>query len=163
MNHLELIQSKIYDLPALLRQILIWRFLGDKIIFTNGCFDLLHYGHVCYLSKAADLGKQLIVGINSDASVKKLNKGPNRPIQDENTRATIMASLHFVSAVIIFREDTPYDLIKAIEPDILVKGGDWKPENTVGYDIVKTTGGEVVIFEYVDGFSTSGLEKKIKS
>lgn len=161
MTNLEILQNKIFTLPSLQKQLRIWRLQGKKIVFTNGCFDLLHYGHIHYLSRAADLGNILIVGLNSDASVKKLNKGSARPLQDENSRAAILASLGFVSAVVIFEEDTPYDLIKMTGPDILVKGGDWKAENIVGYDIVNAKGGQVLSLEFIDGFSTTGIEKKI--
>src|ERR1035438_1687642 len=144
MTNLEIITKKIFSRETLLRQIAIWRMKDLKIVFTNGCFDILHHGHVDYLSKAADLGDVLIVGLNSDASVKKLNKGANRPIQDQDSRALILASLHHVTAVILFDEDTPADLIKNVKPDVLVKGGDWKPEQIAGYDSVKANGGEVI-------------------
>ena len=113
---------------------------GRKIVFTNGCFDVLHRGHIQYLAKAAALGDSLVIGLNTDASVKKL-KGPSRPYLDEDTRALILASLGFVTAVVLFDEDTPYDLIKRIQPDVLVKGGDYKTEEIVGYDMVKAKGG----------------------
>ena len=158
----EIIQSKIFNLQSLQKQLHLWRFQSKKIVFTNGCFDILHYGHINYLSKAADSGTVLIVGVNSDSSVKKLNKGNTRPLQDEKSRATILASLSFVSAAIIFEEETPYDLIKLIQPDVLVKGGDWKPENIVGYDIVKAKGGEIISIEFVEGFSTTNIENKIR-
>jgi D-glycero-beta-D-manno-heptose 1-phosphate adenylyltransferase len=162
MTKPEFIQSKIYKLEDLLRTIAIWRFKDDKIVFTNGCFDILHKGHVTYLSQAADLGDRLIVGLNSDESVKKLNKGAGRPIQDQDSRALILASLHHVSAVVIFDEDTPAELIKQIQPDVLVKGGDWKPENIIGYDTVKARGGEIVSIEFLPGYSTTAIEQKIK-
>ena len=161
MTYLETIQSKIFQLQSLQKQLCLWRFRSKKIVFTNGCFDVLHYGHINYLSKAADLGNILIVGVNSDASVKKLNKGSSRPLQDEKSRATILASLGFVNAVIIFEEDTPYELITHVQPDFLVKGGDWNPAEIVGYDIVKAKGGKVISIEFVDGFSTTNIEKKI--
>lgn len=163
MDRFERVQQKILDLSSLKKWLRIWRMQDKKIVFTNGCFDLLHYGHIHYLSRASDLGHILIVGINSDASVKKLNKGSSRPLQDEKSRATIIASLGFVSAVVIFDEDTPYELIKTVQPDILVKGGDWKPENIVGYDIVKPGGGVVIALEFIPGFSTTGIENKILS
>lgn len=163
MTKFEILQSKIHDLASLQKQLHIWRLQEKKIVFTNGCFDILHYGHINYLSKAADLGNILIAGLNSDASVKKLNKGNSRPLQDEKSRAIIIASLSFVSAVVIFEEDTPYSLIKIVLPDFLVKGGDWNPEKIVGYDIVKANGGEVVSLEFIEGFSTTNIEEKIRN
>lgn len=160
---LEFIQSKIYKWEDLSRTIAIWKFKDRKIVFTNGCFDILHKGHVTYLSQAAELGDNLVVGLNSDESVKRLKKGPNRPIQNQDSRALILASLHHVSAVIIFDEDTPAELIKKIQPDVLVKGGDWKPEQIVGYDTVKARGGEVVSIDFLPGYSTTAIEQKIKS
>ena len=130
-------------------------------MFTNGCFDLLHPGHVDYLAKAADMGDVLIIGINSDRSVREL-KGPTRPINNESSRCTVLAAFGFVSAVIVFDEPTPYNLIKNVQPDVLVKGGDWKPENIVGSDIVNAKGGVVASIEFLPGFSTSLIEKKIK-
>jgi D-glycero-beta-D-manno-heptose 1-phosphate adenylyltransferase len=163
MTKPEFIQSKIYKWEDLSRTIAIWKFKDRKIVFTNGCFDILHKGHVTYLAHAAELGDNLIVGLNSDASVKKLNKGPNRPIQDQDSRAFILASLHHVSAVIIFDEETPAELIKLVQPDVLVKGGDWKPEQIIGYDTVKANGGEVISIDFLPGFSTTAIEQKIKS
>ena len=162
MTKPEFIQSKIYKWEDLSRAIAIWKFKDNKIVFTNGCFDILHKGHVSYLSQAADLGDILVVGLNSDESVKKLNKGVNRPIQDQDSRALILASLHHVNAVIIFDEDAPADLISKVQPDVLVKGGDWKPEQIIGYDSVKARGGEVVSIEFVPGYSTTAIEQKIK-
>lgn len=138
-----------------------WRANNYKIVFTNGCFDLLHRGHVDYLTKARDLGDKLFLGLNTDASVSKL-KGEHRPIQDEQSRLHIMASLQCVDAVILFDEETPYELIKSVQPDILVKGADYKPENIVGYDIVTAKGGEVITLEFLEGYSTTSIEKKIK-
>ena len=162
MTKLELVQSKIYTLEGLLRTVAIWKFKDQKIVFTNGCFDILHKGHVTYLAQAAGLGDNLIVGLNSDASVKKLNKGAERPIQDQDSRALILASLHHVSAVVLFDEDTPAELIKLVQPHVLVKGGDWKPEQIVGYDTVKANGGEVISIDFLPGFSTTAIEQKIK-
>ncbi len=139
----------------------IWQFQGKKIVFTNGCFDIIHLGHIDYLSKAKDLGDLLVIGLNTDASVSRL-KGENRPIQDEVSRAMVLASLGFVDAVVFFGEDTPYNLIKTTQPDILVKGADYKPEDIVGYDIVKNKGGEVVTINYLPGYSTSAIESKIQ-
>ena len=142
------------------RMLTIWQFQGKKIVFTNGCFDILHLGHIDYLSKAKDLGDLLIIGLNTDQSVSKI-KGNNRPIQDEYSRAMVLASLGFVDAVVFFGEDTPYNLIKTTQPDILVKGADYKPEDIVGYDIVKNKGGKVVTIEFLEGYSTTAIEKKI--
>ncbi|MFI5150776.1 MAG: D-glycero-beta-D-manno-heptose 1-phosphate adenylyltransferase [Bacteroidia bacterium] len=162
-THLDIVQSKIFTRETLTPRLLFWRFHSKKIVFTNGCFDILHRGHIDYLSKAADCGQILIIGLNSDASVKKLNKGKSRPLQDETSRALILASLHFVSAVILFDEDTPYELIKLIQPDVLVKGADYKVEQIAGHDIVLSRGGEVKLIPFLEGFSTSGIEQKIKN
>lgn len=156
-----ILRSKIFQREQLVKQINTWKFLNRSIVFTNGCFDILHQGHIDYLMKAADLGTKLVVGINTDDSVKRLNKGKNRPIQDEETRAMIMASLFFVDAVVLFSEDTPFELIKAVEPDVLVKGGDYTTETIVGSEIVKAKGGETVIVDLLEGYSTSAIEQKI--
>jgi rfaE bifunctional protein nucleotidyltransferase chain/domain len=163
MKKPELIQSKILKREDLARQVAQWKFKSKKLVFTNGVFDLLHRGHVTYLAQAADMGDELIVGLNSDASARKLAKGPTRPLQDEQSRAMILASLHFVSVVCIFDEETPAELIKVVKPDVLVKGGDWKAEQIVGYDTVKAYGGEVLSIEFVPGFSTTNIEQKIKN
>ena len=134
---------------------------NKKIVFTNGCFDILHVGHVRYLSKAKKLGNILIVGLNSDKSVKKL-KGDNRPINIFEDRATLLASLRFVDLVIIFEEKTPENLIKKIKPDILVKGGDYNIEDIVGYKTVIENGGEVKVLGFQDGYSSSNYINKIK-
>ena len=143
------------------RMLAYWRFRKDKIIFTNGCFDIVHRGHVEYLAKASNLGDVLIVGLNSDTSVSRL-KGSCRPLLDEYSRAMILAVMRFVEKVIIFEEDTPYNLIKKIQPDILVKGGDYDEETIVGADIVKAKGGKVVRIDFVEGYSTSSIVEKIK-
>lgn len=142
------------------RLLTIWKFHGKKIVFTNGCFDILHLGHIDYLSKARDLGDILVIGLNTDLSVKKI-KGSTRPIQDEISRSMVLAALGFVDAVVFFGEETPYNLIKATQPDILVKGADYKPEDIVGYDIVKNKGGKIVTIEFLEGYSTTAIEKKI--
>lgn len=157
---LELIENSVFTDESLNRMLAFWRFKGKKIVFSNGCFDILHRGHVDYLSKAADLGDILIVGINTDASVHRI-KGTTRPINDEYSRALIVASLSFVSAVVLFDEDTPYELIRKIQPDILVKGNDYQPEEIVGYDVVMAKGGEVVTIPLVQGYSTTQMEQKI--
>lgn len=135
---------------------------GKKIVFTNGCFDLLHIGHVRYLEQAKSLGDILIVGINTDASVREL-KGPTRPIQNENDRAEILASLKSVDHTVLFGEQTPINLIKSVKPDILVKGGDWKKEQIVGWDFVESYGGEVKSLQFVDGKSTTNIIAKSKT
>jgi len=164
MEYQKILEQKIFSQKVLLQRIKIWRdMFRKKIVFTNGCFDILHKGHVDYLSKARSLGNILVVGVNTDASVKRLNKSPGRPINNEQTRAYLLAALHVVDAVILFEEDTPYELIKAVQPDLLVKGADYKPEDIVGADIVKARGGEVVTIGLTEGFSTTALIQKIKS
>lgn len=163
MTNLEIIQKKIVPLEQLKRNLNVWRMKDLKIVFTNGCFDLLHHGHIDYLSKASDLGDILIIGLNSDFSVKKLDKGKNRPIQNENDRALILSALQFVEAITIFHEDTPLELIKIVQPDVLVKGGDWKENEIVGADVVKSKGGTVTVIPFVDGYSTTAIEKRIKN
>jgi len=133
---------------------------GKKIVFTNGCFDILHRGHVEYLSKAKQLGDVLIVGLNSDSSVKMI-KGDKRPIVPQEDRAFILSNLSFVDYVVIFDEPTPYELISKIVPDVLVKGSDWSEENVVGKDIVEANGGKVVLIELVPGRSTTNVIKTI--
>jgi rfaE bifunctional protein nucleotidyltransferase chain/domain len=162
MNNLEIIKAKIFNRERLENQLAVWRFKDQKIVFTNGCFDLLHLGHIDYLSKAKDHGNVLIVGVNTDASVRRL-KGENRPVTDETSRSVIMASLQFVNAVVLFDEDTPYELIKLVQPDVLVKGSDYQPEDIVGYDIVKAKSGEIVTIDFLEGYATTGIIEKIKS
>jgi D-glycero-beta-D-manno-heptose 1-phosphate adenylyltransferase len=157
---LDIIKSKIFNIDSLKRQISIWRFMLKKIVFTNGCFDILHFGHIDYLSKAKDLGDILVIGLNTDESVKRI-KGKNRPVNDQNSRAFILASLRFVDAVIPFDEDTPYELIKQVIPDILVKGSDYNIEEIVGADIVREKGGIIKTIDFLDGYSTSSIIEKI--
>ncbi|MEZ5084026.1 MAG: D-glycero-beta-D-manno-heptose 1-phosphate adenylyltransferase [Bacteroidales bacterium] len=152
---------KILSCEQLTSMLTYWEFKGFKIVFTNGCFDIIHLGHIDYLSKAREKGSILIIGLNTDASVKRL-KGSSRPLNDENARARILASLNFVDAVVLFDEDTPYELIKKVQPDILVKGSDYKPEDIVGYDIVMAKGGEIITIDFLEGYSTSGIIEKIK-
>jgi rfaE bifunctional protein nucleotidyltransferase chain/domain len=160
MKKSEIIRSKIFN-PVSLKSILnVWRFKGQKIVFTNGCFDLLHLGHIDYLSKAADMGDVLLVGVNTDASVSRI-KGPSRPVNNEETRISVLASLFFVTGVILFDEPTPLELIKFIKPDILVKGADWKKQEIVGYDLMMKNNGRVETIDFLDGYSTTALEKKI--
>ena len=132
MTNLQDIKSKIYTLPELVEQSKIWKSNGEKIVFTNGCFDLVHRGHIDVLANTADLGDRLIIGLNSDSSIQHL-KGENRPIIDENSRAILLASLQFTDAIVLFSEDTPQKLIETIVPDILAKGGDYKVEEIVGH------------------------------
>ncbi len=169
MNMPDIIRKKIHTRESFRHTLERLRYFNERIVFTNGCFDLLHFGHVDYLAKASDLGKFFIVGVNSDASVRMLNKGEGRPLQDQHSRATIIAALGFVDAVMIFDEETPYELIRYLQPDVLVKGGDYDANETdpksktyiVGSEIVRAKGGEVRLVEFVEGFSTSGIEQKI--
>jgi rfaE bifunctional protein nucleotidyltransferase chain/domain len=156
MKKTEIIQSKILDKDELERNLAFWRLKNSKIVFTNGCFDILHRGHVEYLAQARDKGDLLIVGLNTDASVRRL-KGANRPVNPQEARAMVLAALFFVDVVVFFDEDTPYELIKTIQPDILIKGADYKPENIVGYDIVTAKGGTVETVELVEGFSSTKI------
>ena len=163
ISYQQILLNKILSRHEIEQRANIWRMFNQKIVFTNGCFDILHQGHVEYLSKAKDLGNKLIIGLNTDASVKRQNKSPERPINNEQSRAFILAALGIVDAVVLFDEDTPYDLIKAIQPDVLVKGADYKAEEIVGYDILKARGGEVITIELTQGFSTTALINKIAS
>ncbi len=160
MKHLEKIYDKILGKESLVDKLNLWRKEGKTIVFSNGCFDILHRGHVEYLSKAADLGDVLLIGLNTDASVKRI-KGPSRPVNDEKARAVVLAALEFVDAIMFFEEDTPYELIKTVQPDVLVKGKDYKAEDIVGYDIVINKGGKVETIELVDGFSTTNILKSM--
>jgi rfaE bifunctional protein nucleotidyltransferase chain/domain len=154
--------NKIKTLPELLQTVLEWRNQGQKIVFTNGCFDLLHLGHVDYLEKASELADRMVIGLNTDQSVSRL-KGPSRPLQDEYSRARIMAALDFVDAVVLFDEPTPLKLIEAVSPDILTKGDDYTIENIVGADFVLGKGGRVVTVPLVQGYSTTNIVRKISS
>ncbi|MBK7269784.1 MAG: D-glycero-beta-D-manno-heptose 1-phosphate adenylyltransferase [Flavobacteriales bacterium] len=153
----------ITDRGGIARLANIWRVKGDRIVFTNGVFDLMHRGHVTYLEEAAALGDRLVIGLNSDASVKRLGKGTDRPLNDQDSRATVLSALRCVDAVVIFDEDTPLDLITSVRPDVLVKGGDWSPERMVGADLVKAAGGSVHSLPLVEGFSTTALLAKIRA
>lgn len=162
MKKLEIIQSKILrDHEELSRWLAYWNFKDQKVVFTNGCFDILHRGHIDYLARAAGKGDVLIVGLNTNDSVKRI-KGDGRPLQDEESRALLMAALHFVNAVVMFDEDTPENLIKTVQPDVLVKGSDYKAEDIVGYDVVKAKGGDVVTIDFLEGYSTTGILRKIR-
>jgi rfaE bifunctional protein nucleotidyltransferase chain/domain len=162
MSAFKHIQNKVHNRESLRNLISQWQLQGERVVFTNGCFDLLHYGHLHYLADARDLGQRLVVALNSGASVRRL-KGPTRPINDETTRAHLMAGLEVVDAVVFFDEDTPYELIQMLQPDVLVKGGDWQPEQIVGADIVLARGGEVRSLPFVEGYSTTKIEQKILS
>ncbi|MEL6969041.1 MAG: D-glycero-beta-D-manno-heptose 1-phosphate adenylyltransferase [Bacteroidota bacterium] len=139
-----------------------WRVSGSKVVFTNGCFDLMHPGHLNYLAEARNLGQHLVIGLNTDESVQRL-KGSHRPIMDEQARALLLASLAFVDLVVFFGEDTPLELIQMLRPDVLVKGADYKEEDVVGAKEVKSWGGTVALLPFVEGYSTSAIEAKIKS
>ena len=157
----EKLQAKIVTLPALTELVDNWKDKGLKVVFTNGCFDLVHAGHISYMAEAASLGDRLIIGLNADSSVKLL-KGPGRPINDQESRAILLASLFFVDAVVIFDEETPLKMITALLPDILAKGGDYALDQIVGAKEVMANGGEVKIIQFVDGFSSTAIIKKIK-
>ncbi len=161
MKKPEVILTKIYTPPELLKQVARWRFLGKSISFTNGCFDILHTGHISSLTEAAKEGDILIVGVNTDASTKRL-KGEDRPVNDESSRSLLLASLAIVDAVTLFDEDTPYELITAVMPDVIVKGGDYTVDQMIGANEVIANGGRVVINPIVEGFSTTGIIEKIR-
>lgn len=161
MKQVKAINNKIFTLQHLQQQIAGWKINGKTISFTNGCFDILHQGHIASLSAAAAEADYLIVGVNSDASTKRL-KGEERPINNEHSRALLLASLVITDAVIVFEEDTPFDLINALMPDVLVKGGDYTIDKIVGAKEVIANGGRVVINNIVEGFSTTGILEKIK-
>lgn len=149
-------QNKIVDRSKIRETISRFKKTGKKIVFTNGCFDLIHVGHVRYLNEAKAMGDILVIGLNSDSSVSSIK--PGRPVTPENQRAEVLAALETVDYVILFSEDTPYELIKEVQPDILVKGADWKKEDIVGNDLVK----EVRTIQFVEGISTSGIIEKIR-
>ena len=161
MDKLQWIQNKICDREQLLRHCNIWRSFGKKIVFTNGCFDILHYGHLHLIATAANMGNVLVVGLNTDSSVKSL-KGESRPVVHEQERLFQVASLLCTDAVCLFDEDTPEELIQTIKPDILVKGGDYTIDTVVGADFVQGNGGRVEIVPLVEGYSTSSLIANIK-
>lgn len=163
MNKFDILFEKIMnpdDTGRLDRMLAFWRFRQARVVFTNGCFDVLHRGHVEYLAKAASLGDVLIVGLNTDESVSRL-KGEGRPVNPMEARAVVLSALSFVNMVIPFPDDTPYNLIAKVQPDFLVKGSDYKPEEIVGYDIVTNKGGSVVTIKLVDGFSTTSILTKM--
>ena len=156
------LKAKIFNIKDLAKIINEWRLNGDKIVFTNGCFDLIHLGHLEILARSADLGDKLIVGINSDMSIKKI-KGNSRPIIEEDSRAKQLAAIEFIDAVILFNEDTPYNLINILKPDVLTKGGDYKKNDIVGNQLINKEKGEVVIIPLTQGYSTTSILEKIKN
>lgn len=160
MNNFEKIEGKIYTVSALKEFVQAQKSAQKKIVFTNGCFDILHLGHLDYLSKAKDKGDTLIIGLNSDLSIKQI-KGTKRPILNEHDRACHLAALQFVDAIILFDEDTPYNLISTLLPDVLVKGGDYDIKSIVGADIVENNGGTVQIIPFLPGYSTTNIINKI--
>jgi len=153
--------NKISELSSLKTRVSEWQNEGKKVVFTNGVFDLLHIGHITYLSKAAELGDKLVIGLNSDSSVKRI-KGDDRPVNDQNSRAALLAALFFVDAVVLFDEDTPRNLITTLLPDILVKGADYEIENIVGAKEVLANGGEVKTITFVEGYSSTSIIQKIR-
>ena len=161
MSHLKKLNHKIYSLIELENQVNAWKQAGEEVVFTNGCFDIIHRGHIEVLAKTADLGSKLIVGLNSDSSIQKL-KSKNRPIIDEQSRAILLASFSFVDAIVLFSEETPIKLISALKPDVLAKGGDYKINTIVGHKIVQENGGQVILVPFVDGFSSTAIIDKIK-
>jgi D-glycero-beta-D-manno-heptose 1-phosphate adenylyltransferase len=155
-------ESKIFtELPDLLLAVDEWKNKNQSIIFTNGCFDILHRGHVQYLFDAAQLGNKLVVAINTDSSVKLLNKGENRPINNEQDRAFLLAALEFVSAVTFFNDATPLSIIQQIKPNVLVKGADYSPSQVIGKDFIENYGGKLVLIPFVEGYSSSTIINKI--
>jgi rfaE bifunctional protein nucleotidyltransferase chain/domain len=158
---MEKASDKIVSLKDCVQKVAAWKKAGEQIVFTNGCFDIIHLGHVDYLERARDLGTRLVVGVNTDRSVGNL-KGPGRPIQDEFSRARVMAAFQCVDLVVLFDEETPLQLITAIVPNILVKGSDYLAENIVGADVVKRAGGKVETIDFIKGYSTSTVIEKIR-
>jgi rfaE bifunctional protein nucleotidyltransferase chain/domain len=152
--------SKIQDWASAKSTVTAWQTSDQKVVFTNGCFDILHFGHIRYLTEARSLGDRLVIGLNSDASVQRL-KGNHRPINELATRTHLLAALSVVDLVVLFEEDTPLNLIQHLSPDVLVKGGDWSVEQIVGSDWVMQHGGSVQSLQFVDGFSTTNIEQKI--
>ena len=170
MARLQYLQAKLVTISEAIQIVEIWRLKDDAVVFTNGCFDILHTGHVTYLAQAAELGNRLVVAINTDASVKRLGKGDDRPINSEEARAFVLSGLGFIDMVVLFDNDTPLELIEELKPDVLVKGADYDPNETdpkskkyiVGSDIVKQYGGKVEAISLVDGFSTTGIINRMK-
>ncbi|GAB2685500.1 D-glycero-beta-D-manno-heptose 1-phosphate adenylyltransferase [Mucilaginibacter koreensis] len=155
------ILNKIFTLPQLKEQVTKWKGEGCRIVFTNGCFDLLHTGHITYLAKAAELGDKLVIGLNADQSVQRL-KGPNRPVNNEQSRSLLLAAMLFTDAIVVFDEDTPYEVITTLLPDILVKGGDYTIDKIVGAPEVQANGGEVKTINFVEGYSSTSIINRIR-
>ena len=163
MKNIHLAHPAVMEVAELARRLAGLRSEGKRVVFTNGCFDVLHPGHVDLLARARAEGDVLVVGLNSDASVRRQNKGPERPVNSEAVRAFMLAHLAAVDYVVIFSEDTPFELIRALEPDVLVKGGDWTPDKIVGADLVLARGGQVLSLPLLGDFSTTAwLEKNKK-
>ena len=160
MSYIDDIKQKVILIGQELPSLSLWKKQGEQIVFTNGCFDIIHRGHVDYLARAASLGSKMIIGLNTDNSVRRL-KGSTRPVSDEYSRAFVLAAFTFADAIILFDEDTPYNLIQYVQPDILVKGSDYKEDDIVGADIVKAKGGKIVTMDFVPGFSTSSIIQKL--
>ena len=171
MSRLQYIQAKRATTSEAIQKMELWRLKNDKIVFTNGCFDILHAGHVTYLAQAAALGNKLVVAVNTDSSIKRLGKGDDRPVNAEDARAFVLSALGFVDMVILFDTDTPLEIIEALKPDVLVKGADYDPNEKdptskkyiVGSDIVNQYGGKVEAISLVDGFSTTGIINRLKA
>ena len=153
--------NKIQTIKEAQNTVKQWKGQGLQLVFTNGCFDILHAGHVSYLSRAKELGDRLILGLNSDDSVQRMEKSPNRPLQSETSRSMVMAGLESVDLVVIFNEDTPLELIKTLQPNVLVKGADYKIEDIVGGKEVISWGGSVKTIPFLEGYSTTAIEQKI--
>jgi rfaE bifunctional protein nucleotidyltransferase chain/domain len=168
MARLDYINEKIVSIEEAKRRISMWHMKNDVVCFTNGCFDILHLGHITYLAKAASLGKRLIVAINSDDSVRLLNKAPNRPINNEHARMMVLAALGCVDLIVVFDEQTPLEIIKELLPDVLIKGADYDAEETdknhpkyiIGSDVIKANGGKVETISFVEGYSTTAILSK---
>jgi rfaE bifunctional protein nucleotidyltransferase chain/domain len=163
-------KHKFVDLEEAIKRMEQWQSIGDTVVFTNGCYDLLHLGHITYLEAASSMGERLIVAVNSDASVRRLEKGEDRPINSEVARATLLAALAFVDLVIVFDNDTPYEVIRTLQPNVLVKGADYDPEERdskskkyiVGSDIIRENGGIVRVVQLVEGYSTTSIANQLK-
>lgn len=170
MERLNYVVNKIVTQEEIIQHRALYAMKNQRVVFTNGCFDILHPGHVTYLTKAASMGNKLIVGLNSDESVRSLDKAPNRPVNSQDARALVLAALGFVDLVCVFTESTPENLIKLVQPDILVKGSDYDADEAnpaskkyiVGSEFVKSYGGEVKTIDLVQGFSTTSIIEKLK-
>ncbi len=168
MDRIDFITSKIVTIEEAKRKVSMWRLKNDVVCFTNGCFDILHLGHITYLAKSASLGSRLIVALNNDNSVRLLNKAPNRPINNEHARAMVIAAIGCVDLVIVFNEKTPFEMIKVLMPDILIKGADYDAKELdknhtkyiIGSDLVKANGGRVETISFVEGYSTTSILSK---